>query len=93
MSSRFEPTSQQTRSIPFLGYHEVSAPHAGLFNQPAPVGSDQIRSGPGGGPGGTGGDDLVALAATVLAAWRMCLAATTAAAAVEATRVLALIPY
>jgi hypothetical protein len=44
MSSRFEPTSQQARSIPLLGYRKVSAPHAGLFSQLAPV-----RSGPGGG--------------------------------------------
>jgi hypothetical protein len=44
MSSRFEPTSQQARSIPLLGYREVSAPHAGLFSQLAPVGSDQIRT-------------------------------------------------
>jgi hypothetical protein len=42
MSSRFEPTSQQARSIPLLGYREVSAPHAGLFSQLAPVGSDQM---------------------------------------------------
>jgi hypothetical protein len=39
MSSRFEPTSQQARLITLLGYREVSAPHAGLFSQLAPVGA------------------------------------------------------
>jgi hypothetical protein len=73
MSSKFEPTSQQARSLPLLGYREVSAPHAGLFSQQAPVGSDQIRSGPGGDPGGSAGGgggsgDLAAAAARAEAA-------------------------
>jgi hypothetical protein len=71
MSSRSEPTSQQARSLPLLGFREVSAPHAGLFSPQALAGSDQmglIRS------------DLVLAAVLVVLAAAVLTAAATVAA-------------